>query len=247
MVEVNKIICGDCLEVMKGIPDKSIDLVLTDPPYGINYRSNMRRDKFDFIKNDNNLDWLPDWVKETYRILKQNTSLYCFTRWDVYPTFYQCISEYFNIKNCIIIKRLKRSFGGDLKSSFSYSYDMIIYANKGKKCFEKTKYRLANNHSRHGEKPYKGYIFRYEDLIIDCPASERKDIQHPTQKTIDINKFFISLSSKENDIVLDPFLGSGTTAVACRELNRRYIGIEISEKYCEIARRRIKAIPELLF
>lgn len=70
--------------------------------------------------------------------------------------------------------------------------------------------------------------------------------QHPTQKPIPLMKWIIQNYSKENDLILDPFLGSGTTAVACQELGRRFIGIEISEKYCQIARERLRQKPLLL-
>ena len=70
---------------------------------------------------------------------------------------------------------------------------------------------------------------------------------HPTEKPISLMRHLLEIHSNKDDIILDPFLGSGTTAVACKELGRRYIGIEISPEYCEIAKRRIRAIPELLF
>ena len=231
---------GDCIELMQEILDASVDLVLTDPPFGINYRSNMRLEKFDYIQNDEDLTWLPKFIQETHRVLKDNSAFYCFTRWNVYPRWHNEIKKHFNIKNCVIIKRAKRSFGGDLKSSFSFIYDMVIFANKGIREFEHTEYQIADNHSRHGEKPFKGFVYRYEDLIDDCPASERKNIVHPTQKTIDINKFFITLSSKEGDTILDPFMGSGTTGVACVNTKRNFIGYELNEEYFNIAKKRIE-------
>jgi len=82
--------------------------------------------------------------------------------------------------------------------------------------------------------------------LRDLTKLERR-YKHPTQKPLKLIKYIIRKYTKKDDIILDPFLGSGTTAVACKELGRRYIGIEISEKYCEIAKNRIKAIPELLF
>lgn len=227
---------GDCREILPQL-DK-VDLVLTDPPYGINYQSGWRQQKYEHLIGDADLDWLPDFIKLTHSVLQDNTAFYCFNRWDVYPIWFNEITRWFTVKNCIVIKRGRRNMGGNLKSSFAFSYDMVIYANKGNRPFEKTEYRVADNHSRHGEIPYKGFIYRYEDFITDCPASQKDGTLHPTQKTIDIGIFFISLSSCIGNTVLDPFCGSGSSLIAAKKLNRYSIGIEIEEKYCEIAARR---------
>ena len=76
-----KLLQGDCMELMKKIPDNSIDLIVTDPPYGINFISNYRKEKYNSIYNDKSLCWLDDYVAEIYRILKNNTAVYCFCSW----------------------------------------------------------------------------------------------------------------------------------------------------------------------
>ena len=76
-----KLLHGDCLEFLKDIPDKSVDLILTDPPYGIGFQSNYRKQRFKKIENDTNI--LIEWLDEAKRILKDTGAIYCFTRWDV--------------------------------------------------------------------------------------------------------------------------------------------------------------------
>jgi len=113
---------------------------------------------------------------------------------------------------------------------FAYDYEPIFVIKIGN-----PKLKIKGKH---------GCILKYTK-----PQSNfKKDkLIHPTQKPLELVKKIIKISSNESDIILDPFLGSGTTVVACKELGRKYIGIEINPKYCEIARRRIRAIPELLF
>ena len=74
----------DCLDGLKKLDDNSVDTIITDPPYGISFQSNYRKDKFNYLQNDDNLDWLPEFVEQIYRVLKDNTHFYCFCRWDVY-------------------------------------------------------------------------------------------------------------------------------------------------------------------
>jgi site-specific DNA-methyltransferase (adenine-specific) len=219
---INKIICGDCLEVMKDIPDKSIDLVLTDPPYGINYQSNFRTDKFTKIINDNDINL--NVIKNIYRVLTENSALYLFTRWDV-MSFWCCeINRYFKIKNVIVW--YKKGGGiGDLKGSYIYNHEFCIFAVKGK-------------HKLQGK--------RIND-VWEINKDSVNNYQHPTQKPVKLFKQIIEKSSIEQDIILDPFIGSGTTAVACKSLGRRYIGIEINPEYCDIARKRVNATPKPLF
>ena len=175
--------------------------------------------------------------------MKDNTHFYCFTRWDVYPQWYNIIKKYFKIKNCIICKRSNTSMG-DLKGSYAYLYDMCIFAVKGSKNFNETEImkKSKNNHARFkGDNQTEGYITRFPDLIDFIDLNEnRYKMKHPTQKSVEINKFFIEISSDKNSIVLDPFMGSGTTAVACKELGRQFLGFELSQEYCDIANKRLE-------
>ena len=183
---INKVILGDCLEVMKGIPDKSIDLVLTDPPY-------------------------PDYFQEEYQ-------------------YKEGILNYLKTFDCrqIIFWTAKDNF--PLNHTAIHIWDKKVGAGSWyERIFE-----------RNGGKEYK--VFRHYLINSDVAAKFTRDTNfpHPSQKPLALIRELVSIFSNEGDIILDPFLGSGTTAVACKQLNRNFIGIEISEKYCEIARKRLE-------
>ena len=100
-MQLNTIHNTDCLELMKSLPDKCIDLIVTDPPYGIGFVSSFRNGnsklKFDKIHNEDNLDWMPEFILQASRILKDDTAFYCFTRFDVYPEWYNEMKKYFAV------------------------------------------------------------------------------------------------------------------------------------------------------
>jgi len=105
-----------------------------------------------------------------------------------------------------------------------------------------SKAKSMRSHARFkGDRAMMGFIKRFPDLIDFVPSGENRYLmKHPTQKSLEINKLFIQVSSNKNDIVLDPFVGSGTTAVACKQLGRNFICFEISKEYCDIANKRLK-------
>ena len=206
---------GDCLEPMKDIPDGSVDLVLTDPPYGMAFKSNYRKEKYNEIKNDKSLEWLEKYVGECFRILKHNTAVYFFCSWHNVDFFKQAIEKKFKIKNILIWEKNNTSMG-DLKASYAPKYEMIIFAHKGRK--------LLNG-------------FRYADII---KANRTGNKLHPTEKPVDLLELFIKNSSDENAVVFDGFMGSGSTGVACVDTNRHFIGIELDEGYFNIAKKRIE-------
>ena len=206
---------GDCLELMKNIPDGSVDLVLTDPPYGMAFKSNYRKEKYNEIKNDKSLEWLEKYVGECFRILKRNTAAYFFCSWHNVDVFKQAIEKKFKIKNILIWEKNNTSMG-DLKASYAPKYEMITFAHKGRK--------LLNG-------------FRYADIV---KANRTGSKLHPTEKPVDLLELFIKNSSDEGAVVFDGFMGSGSTGVACVNTNRNFIGIEIDEGYFNIAKKRIE-------
>lgn len=220
---LNKVIQGDCIEVMKRIPDKSIDLVLTDPPYGMDYQSSWRTDKYDKIANDVSLDWLDTFLTQAYRVLKDDTHIYLFCNDFAISDFRKALERAaFNPKRALVWVKNNHTIG-DLEGDYGNKTEFIVWGHKGR--------RELNGH---------------RDTNVIQERRQATDL-HPTQKPIDLMSYFIEKSSKPNEIIIDPFLGSGTTAVACKQLNRNFIGIEISSKYCEIARKRLEATPTPLF
>ena len=209
-----KLLNGDCLELMKDIPSGSVDLILTDPPYGMDFQSHFRKEMYSKIGNDKVLDWLEKYVDECFRILKDNTAVYFFCSWHNVDIFKQTIEKKFKIKNILIWEKNNTSMG-DLKGSYAPKYEMIIFAHKGRK--------LLNG-------------FRYADVI---KANRTGNKLHPTEKPVDLLELFIKNSSDENEIVFDGFMGSGSCGVACINTNRNFIGIELDKGYFDIAEKRI--------
>lgn len=206
---------GDCLELMKDIPDNSVDMILCDPPYGMAYQSNYRTNKYDRIENDDNLNWLPEFVLEINRILKDNSHSYFFCSFHHIGTFVAELKKKLSVKNVLIWEKNNTSMG-DLKGDYAPKYEMIIYCHKGR--------RLLNG----GRDPN---ILKFK---------RTKNHNHPTEKPVDLLEYLVQKSTNEKEIILDPFMGSGSTGVASMNLSRNFIGIEKDEKYFEIATKRIE-------
>ena len=205
----------DCLEGMQFIPDKSVDMILTDPPYGMSFQSNRRKVKYNTIQNDDCLNWLENFILLCYDKLKDNTHFYCFCSWHNVDKFKTEIQKKFKLKNIIIWEKNNAGMG-DLKGQYAPKYEMCIFAQKGRR----------------------EIIGRRDADIIKFTRTNDK--LHPTQKPVELIDFLIRHSSLENEIILDPFIGSGTTAIACKNTNRFFIGFEKDEHYFNIANQRIK-------
>ena len=218
-MEKIKLMQGDCLELMENIPYGSVDLVLTDPPYGIKYKSNMRTksSKFEMLANDNNSTRFMVYP-EMYRALKDNSVAIVFASWKNYAEDYIELSKYFDIKNVIVW--WKHGGGiGDLKHTLSTDYEIAIVCHKGK-CKIRGK--------RCGS-------------VWECNKVNPNKMLHPTQKPEKLLEELIEKYSDSGATVLDCFMGSGSTGVACLNTNRRFIGIELDETYFNIAKERIYA------
>ena len=217
-----KLFHGDCLDVMKNITDESVDLIVTDPPYLMDYKSNRRvkMDKFDKIKNDiNSYDLISDYFSECHRIMKSNTAIYCFCSWHNVDFFKQEFEKHFKLKNIIVWN--KNNHGtGDLKGSYAPKYEFILFGHKGRTLLREK---------------------RIPD-VIDCPKIPSKLLVHPTEKPIELLSIFIKQSSDEDDIVFDGFMGCASTGIASLNNNRKFIGIELDDNYFEIAKNRIEKI-----
>jgi len=218
---VSELYNDDCIKIMKEkIKDESVDLIVTDPPYLINYKTNHRKYKHDFdtvIENDNNPQLIIDYIRECYRILKKDSAMYMFCSFDKVDFFKQELEKYFNIKNMIIWVKNNWT-AGDLEAQFGKQYEILFLVNKGRKKINGTRItdvwnfdRVSGNHQLHqNQKPVA--------LIEQC----------------------ILKHSIENDFIFDGFMGSGTTGVACKNLSRNFIGIEIDENYYNMAKKRIE-------
>lgn len=217
-MEQNRLIFGNCFDVVKNIPDDSVDLIVTDPPYGINFTKGYKGGSTQLIQGDDGFTvmfFLDDILREYKRILKPNSALYIFTRFDVMPYWWIKCKNYFDAKNCIIWAK-GGGFTGDLKGNYGNNSEMIIYLTNGK-------------HELRGKR--EGNVWGYSKAKLEF---------HETQKPIDIIENILRHSSDEGMTVFDPFMGSGTTGIACKNLNRNFIGIELNEDYYLTAKKRIE-------
>ena len=238
--ELNKLYLGDCLDLMKDIPDNSIDLMVTDPPYGIAFM-NKKWDTFEpkgayqYKKGFKQLPrhstnamiefFVPIW-KESLRILKSGAFAFvmCSPRQDVLMTQIQALSQArFNTNFTSIYWTYASGFPKASKSE----------KNRGLEGFKEQRAGSLEFRNRESEKgQFKG------------KPQYSKNV-HPTVKPIKLMSYLITLASRKGDIILDPFIGSGTTAIACKLLNRRFLGFEINKEYVEIANARLKAVKEV--
>ena len=237
---INQIICGDCLEVMRKFPDNSVDLIVTSPPYNLNkdygkFKDNLEEKKY--------FEWCGKWLKELFRILKADGRfclnvadiLNCKTRPLSIILGFICLKVGFKFYVGINWKQddaYNKTCWGSWKSASAPCFisdfeHILIFYKESKKKFKKGENDITSKEFRTWIKA--GWRFK--------PETKLKS--HPAPFPIELPKRCIKLLSYINDIVLDPFLGTGTTAVACKQLGRRYIGIEISEEYCKIAEKRL--------
>jgi site-specific DNA-methyltransferase (adenine-specific) len=204
----------DCMELLKSIPDKSIDLLLTDPPYGMNFQSNNRIIKHKKIKGDDNLDWISDWMEEINRVVKDDSHLYIWCSWHKVDVFKIAIEKYFNIKNLLVWAKNGGGMG-DLKGGYGGSHELLFFVNNGK--------------DLHGRR----------DVDVINKAYRTGNEFHPTQKPENLMAWIIEKSSNPGDLVLDCFSGSGSTAIACHQTGRKFIGSEIDIDFYNISMKRI--------
>lgn len=220
-METDVIYNEDCIGGMKSIPDESIDLIVTDPPYLMKYKTGRRKNKdHKFCKeiaNDDNPNLISNYVRECYRILKSDTACYMFcnaNKVDVFKTELERAG--FNIKNMIIWVKNNHT-AGDLVAQYGKKYEIIFYANKGR-C------PIRNG--------------RITD-VWEFPKVSGKDLVHQNQKPASLIKQCIEKSSDPGALVFDGFMGSGTTAIACLDTERHYIGYELDPDYFKVACSRI--------
>jgi len=220
-LELDTIYNEDCLDTMKRIPDDSIDLILTDPPYGMDYLSSRRKDKFDKIENDISLEWVKPFLEESYRVLKDNSHIYLFCNDYAISDFRKALEETgFTPKRTLVWVKNNHT-SGDLEGDYANKTEFLLFAHKGRK-------KLNGGRDTN--------VLKFDRVAM---------MEHPTQKPTQMMNYLIEKSTNKGDIIYDPFMGSGTTARACKDLGRKYIGSEISKKYCDIAEKRLR--QETLF
>lgn len=228
---------GDCIKVMNQLIEEGVkvDAVITDPPYNVSRTNNFstlkgaKRQGMDFGNWDKDFD-IVSWIDQMSKLLKENANVVIFNCWENLSAIKEaCEKNYIIVKRCLVMRKLNpapfnrdRMFVNDVEFAL-----WGIYNSKNK--------------------PNKWTFNRIDPLercVIDTTVQSSK--LHPTMKDLKVISKLVHLLSNENDTVLDCFLGSGSTGVACKHLNRNFIGIELDPNYFEIAKNRIENEPTQL-
>jgi site-specific DNA-methyltransferase (adenine-specific) len=243
----NKIIQGDCLETFKNIPDNSVDMTFADPPFNLKKGYNSYKDKLEFQEY---LNWCEKWISEMVRVTKPLGSIFLHNipKWlTYYATF---LNEKAHFRHWISWDAPTAPMGKSLQPA---NYGILFYSKeaKGTKINE-----LRYPHKRDRKQGFllkdyggkKDKLHPFGPLVSDVWTDihrikhNKKRDPHPCQLPIHLLDRLILLSTDENDIVLDPFSGTGTTAISAKRLGRRFIGLEIDDDYVRFSKEKLNFV-----
>lgn len=241
---INNIILGDCLEVMKKIPDESIDVTFADPPFNLKKSYHNYNDK---KSNEEYLEWCKQWLSEMVRVTKPTGSIFVHNipKWLIYFATY--LNEAVIFRHWIAWDAMGAPLG---KTLLPNHYGILYYVKSENYKF----YDIRGLHKRcrvcnyilkdYGGK--KDQMHQFGPIVSDVWTDihrirhkKRRD-EHPCQLPIHLLERLLLMSTDVGDIILDPFIGTGTTAVAAKRLGRRFIGIDIDSKYVETTKRKLE-------
>ncbi len=203
---------GDCRDVLAYLAAGSVHLLLTDPPYGMTYTNDAKKG----LRGDaqrQGLRLLRSMLGEADRVLATPSHVYIFCHWESWPDFYDAVGCYWNTKNALVWHKDCGGVG-DCLGDYAHDYEMVLFAHKG------------------GRKELIGR--RDGSVVRQLPVPGNKR-QHPTEKPVSLLRYYLGKSTEPGEIVLDPFMGSGSVLRAAKDLGRQAIGIELEERYCEAA------------
>jgi len=247
----NKIINQDILSAVKYLPKKFVDLLFIDPPYNITKKFN--RVSFREMNNEEYEDWVDSWLSKLIVLLKENASIYICGDWKSSSAIFKVGSKYFQVRNRITWEREK---GRGAKANWkNCSEDIWFFTNSDTYTFNVEKVKLR----RKVLAPYRDEKRNPKDWNQSTSGSFRdsfpsniwndisvpfwsmpENTEHPTQKPEKLLAKLILAGTNEGDLVFDPFLGSGTTAVVAKKLGRRHVGVELDNYYCSLALKRLE-------
>ncbi|MGB9721971.1 MAG: DNA-methyltransferase [bacterium] len=243
---INKIIQGDCLEVMRKIPDNSVDVTFADPPFNLKKKYNSYYDKHEV---EEYLSWCKEWLREMVRITKPAGSIFVHNipKWLIYFGYY--LNEIAIFRHWIAWDAMGSPLG---KTLLPNHYGILYYVKSNKFKFYDIRMlhkRCRNCHyilQDYGGK--KSQMHQFGPLVSDVWTDihrirhkKRRD-EHPCQLPVHLLERLLLMSTDEGDIVLDPLVGTGTTAIAAKNLGRRFIGIDIDPKYVAITNKKLENV-----
>ena len=244
-ISLNNIYNCDCIQGMNSVPKNKIDLVITDPPFAINFRAkkanyNRKQSRvlegYNEISPENYYDFTLEWMSQVHKILKESGSMYLFSGWNNLKEILMAIDDVgFHLVNHII---WKYQFGVVTKNKYVTSHYHCLYVCKNEK---KRKFFPFKRFSKNA-KSEDGHSLHYKDKE-DVWEIKREywtgDTKTPTKLPAEIIEKILFYSSKKNDVVLDPFLGSGQVAVVSKMHGRQFCGFEVVKDYYKFAKKRL--------
>lgn len=243
---------GSCLEVLKAYKDNTFDCIFADPPYRLSNngftchsgkRTSVNKGKWDKSKGiENDLEFTKDWLTECKRVLKPSGTIWIS---GTYHSIYLCGAALqflgFHILNDICW--FKPNAPPNISCRyFTSSHETLLWAKKDKKAKHYFNYKLMKNGIWNDDLKKENSQMRSVWSITSPKKLEKKHGKHPTQKPIELLKRIILASTKEGDLILDPFCGSSTTGIAANILKRRFVGIDIDKKYIQLSIKRFKEL-----
>jgi DNA modification methylase len=209
-----RIVHGDSMDALRRVPDQSAAAVITDPPYGIAYETTDGRS---IINDDSPFIW---WLRESWRITRSGGCLLCFCRWDVQEAFSAAIKwSGWQLKSQVVWDRMVHG-SGDCRRQFAPQHELVWFAVKDRAF------------AFPGGRP---------KSVIRVKVSPLRFRSHPTEKPVPLMEQLVRAVTRPADLVVDPFAGSGSTGVACVNLGRAFLGIELAAEHAATARRRLAA------
>ena len=252
---INKTINQDLFKAIEFLPDSFIDLLFIDPPYNMNKK--FGASKFKESSVEKYTEWLDNLISKLDRCLKPTASIYICGDWKSSTSIHQVMEKYFTVRNRITWEREK---GRGAKTNWKMNSEDIWFGTKsGKYVYNlddvKLKRRVVAPYRTKNGKPKDWDETEDGQFRLTYPSNLWNDIsvpfwsmpentEHPTQKPEKLLAKLILASSKVGDIVFDPFLGSGTTSVVAKKLDRKFIGIEMDENFAVIAEKRLEMVEE---
>ena len=252
-IPVNKIISGDCIDILPSLPDGVFDCCITDPPFNMSKKKGLgwafsshitMQEQWDIFSKDDYFQFTVNWIREVLRVLKTNGNLFIFGSFHCIFTIGFILQNIFDRRIISQLVWYKPNAQPNITCRmFTESTEFIIWA--------------VNNES----KKAKNWTFNYDTMkamnndkqmrnmweIPLTPRRERNYGKHPSQKPLAVVNRIVLAGTNEDDLILDPFSGSGTTAVVAEQHNRKWIMIEKDDTYNEIARLRIDEYSNKLF
>ncbi|MGG6241277.1 DNA-methyltransferase [Nodosilinea sp. AN01ver1] len=247
---INRTICQDIFDASLYLPENFVDLMIVDPPY--NLQKNFNGKTFNRLDDDDYNAWVDAWISRIKSVLKEDASLYFCADWATSVAMYPVLKKHFKVRNRITWEREK---GRGAKSNWKNSCEDIWFCTVSDDYYfnveaVKLKRKVIAPYRTEEGKPKDWEDKGSERFRLTHPSNIWTDItipfwsmpentDHPTQKPEKLIAKLILASSKENDVVFDPFLGSGTTSVVAKKLNRQFLGIEVEPEYCCLAEKRL--------